>query len=579
MNMKTTMMTLVAMMVTLCAMMPNAAVAQYQLEWVGTYDSFTYDDDAAEKVAFDAIQQVALVTNANEGRVDIIALSDPTMPEKIGELDPVGDVEGSNPGFMGDTVQAIETTGNLVFAAVEAEEGPGFLAIYSAVDLSFIGAIPVNSRPDAMSVSKDGNTIAGVSSGDDETPGSVFVLTLDPTVCNPSCDEFLRGGGVGFLSAVANYPVPESIGTVQSLRDAGVRIVDEDAPAYIQLAPEGVAISPDASTVFVNFQENNAMGAVDAVTGEWKWINSYGTNVMTMDPSDRDGDIKIASEWFGVQVKGMHMPDEIDTYEANGKVYVVTANEGSADDVELGEVGTTCASNDQIVDEAVLGRLAVVDSYPVLFDDEGRIICDTITTPSTRSFSVFEISDTGMTEVFDSEGLMEEIVARTNPNFFNSQDDANEFDARSDAKGVEPEGIKIGTMPDGTVLCFISSERISGVFVFDVTDPYNVQFMDYLNRRNFGDVNIEDQVDSGIFTYASLDVGPENFAFIAPEDSPTCKSALLVANPVSGTTTLYNIVEAVGMREGDGHCETDAECDMMYGTPPAFTAATEACSA
>ena len=31
MNMKTTMMTLVAMMVTLCAMMPNAAVAQYQV--------------------------------------------------------------------------------------------------------------------------------------------------------------------------------------------------------------------------------------------------------------------------------------------------------------------------------------------------------------------------------------------------------------------------------------------------------------------------------------------------------------------------------------------------------------------
>ena len=31
MNMKTTMMTLVAMMVTLCAMVPNAAVAQYQV--------------------------------------------------------------------------------------------------------------------------------------------------------------------------------------------------------------------------------------------------------------------------------------------------------------------------------------------------------------------------------------------------------------------------------------------------------------------------------------------------------------------------------------------------------------------
>merc|ERR1712023_370108 len=117
-------------------------------------------------------------------------------------------------------------------------------------------------------------------------------------------------------------------------------------------------------------------------------------------------------------------------------------------------------------------------------------------------FSVFEISDTGMTEVFDSEGLMEEIVARTNPNFFNSQDDANEFDARSDAKGVEPEGIKIGVMPDGTVLCFISSERVSGVFVFDISDPYNVVYQDYLNRRNFGDIDIEVQVDTGVYTYA-----------------------------------------------------------------------------
>ena len=45
----------------------TAAHPPPQLEWVGTYDSYTYDDDAAEKVAWDAIQQVAVVTNANEG--------------------------------------------------------------------------------------------------------------------------------------------------------------------------------------------------------------------------------------------------------------------------------------------------------------------------------------------------------------------------------------------------------------------------------------------------------------------------------------------------------------------------------
>ena len=516
-------------------------------------------------------------------------------------------VEGANPGFSGDAVKAIEvsaaaprrppstippvhlltdpafpsptvqTAGNLVFAAVAGDDGPGFLAIYSAVDLSFIGSVPVNAAPESLSVSADGLVIAGGSEGDDDTPGSVFVLTLDPSVCAPACDEYLRGGGVGFLSAVANYEIPESIGTVESLRAAGVRIVDEDTPAHVQLAVEGVAVSPDSGTVYVNFQSNNAMAAVDAVTGEWKWINSYGTNDMVMDPSDRDGGINIASEWFGVTIKGLHMPDEIEAYEVDGKVYVVTANEGSGDDVELGDVGTTCASNEQIVDEAVLGRLAVVDSYPVLFDDEGRIICDTIHTPSTRSFSIFEVDDAGMTEVFDSAGSMEELVARTNPNFFNSQDDSNEFDGRSDAKGVEPEGIKLGVMPDGTVLCFVSSERVSGVFVYDVSDPFDVQFVDYLNRRNFGDVDIEEQIDTGVFTYASLDVGPENFAFIAAEDSPTCAPALLVASPISGTTTIYNIVEAVAMREGDGHCETDDECAMMYGSPPLFSEATRAC--
>jgi len=295
-----------------------------------------------------------------------------------------------------------------------------------------------------------------------------------------------------------------------------------------------------------------------------------------MDPSDRDGEIAIASEWFGATVTGLRMPDALEMYEVDGKTFVVTANEGSADDVRIGDVGTTCENNDLIVDPAVLGRLAVIDSFPVLFDDQGRVICETMTTASTRSFSIYEVLDDGLELVYDSGSKMEEIVAETNPNFFNSQDDSNEFDSRSDAKGVEPEGIKLGFMPDGTVLCFISSERVSGVYVFDVSDPYNVVYQDYLNRRNFGDVDIEVQVDTGMYTYASLDVGPEDFAFISAEDSPTCQPAILVASPISGTTTFFNIVEG-DARVGDGSCSTEAGCATLYGSPPTLEYAAREC--
>ena len=42
----------------------------------------------------------------------------------------------------------------------------------------------------------------------------------------------------------------------------------------------------------------------------------------------------------------------------------------------------------------------------------------------------------------------QELTSVTNPNYFNSNDDENEFDSRSDAKGPEPEGATIGRVGD-----------------------------------------------------------------------------------------------------------------------------------
>jgi hypothetical protein len=79
---------------------------------------------------------------------------------------------------------------------------------------------------------------------------------------------------------------------------------------------------------------------------------------------------------------------------------------------------------------------------------------------------------------------------------------------------------------------FIGLERVGGVIVYDVTDPAESFFETYINNRNFTAANGSTE---------ALDLGPEGLIFIDKDDSPTGEYMLVVANEVSGTTTLYNI--------------------------------------
>lgn len=54
---------------------------------------------------------------------------------------------------------------------------------------------------------------------------------------------------------------------------------------------------------------------------------------------------------------------------------------------------------------------------------------------------------------------------------FNASNDNNTFDNRSENKGPEPEGIVVGQVGDRTY-GFIGLERIGGVMVYDITNPY-----------------------------------------------------------------------------------------------------------
>ena len=70
--------------------------------------------------------------------------------------------------------------------------------------------------------------------------------------------------------------------------------------------------------------------------------------------------------------------------------------------------------------------------------------------------------------------------------------------------------------------------------VYDVTQPQNPEFVEYINNRDLSK-NGKD------FGDPDGDYGPEGFAFVSADDSPNGSPLLLVGSEVSGTTTVYQI--------------------------------------
>ena len=145
--------------------------------------------------------------------------------------------------------------------------------------------------------------------------------------------------------------------------------------------------------------------------------------------------------------------------------------------------------------------------------------------------------------VYDSGDILEQVTADRYPLNFNADNTANDFDTRSDNKGPEPEALAVGTLPDGRTYAFVGLERIGGVAVFDVTDPYDVQYRGYANNRDF--IPVLDFGNPAQVPNAARDLGPEGIAFIRAADSPTGAPLIVVANEISGTTTIFGLADVL----------------------------------
>ena len=218
----------------------------------------------------------------------------------------------------------------------------------------------------------------------------------------------------------------------------------------------------------------------------------------------------------------------------NGTTYLLTAGGGAARDrkgysEEERVIKLKLDPNDfpaGTQDVKKLGRLQVSTARG---DVDGDGLYDELYAFGSRSWSVW--TDQG-TLVWDSGDAIEQKMATLFPQKFNvERDHGSTFDTRSDNKGPEPECLTVGEV-DGKHYVFVGLERMGGILIYDVTDPTNPAYVDYVNPRVFsGDPSSD----------TAGDLAPEGLLYIASTQSPTGKALLVVTNEVSGSTTLYEL--------------------------------------
>jgi len=505
------------------------------LEMIGQHQTGVFAAGAAEIVAYDPKTRRMFTVNAAAATVDVLDISDPARPVLLATIDA---------SKLGASANSVAAHNGIVAVAIEAEDkqAPGVVAFYDATDLSLVNSVTVGALPDMLTFTPNGRHVLVANEGE---PNNDY--TVDPEGSVSIID--LRDGVAKAQVRTADFA--RFNGMEDELRARGVRIFGPNASAAQDLEPEYITVARDSRRAWVSLQEANALAVIDIQRAAVTDILPLGTKDHSLpgnelDASDKDGAINITN-W---PVQGMYMPDAIASYTFRGQTYIVTANEGDSRD--YGGYSEEARVKDLTLDplavpdaaalqkNAALGRLKTTTAHG---DTDGDGDVDVIYGYGARSFS---IRDARGNLVYDSGADFEWITANLLPDDFNSNHEENaSFDGRSDDKGPEPEGLALGTIL-GRTYAFIGLERVGGIMMYDVTDPYRVRVVEYVNLRDF---SVDVQLPDGSVNPQVGDLGPEGLVFIPAHQSPNRRPLLVVGNEVSGTTTVFQVNVEPGQRK------------------------------
>ena len=461
----------------------------------------------SEIPAYDPASRKLFLTGPNN-RLDIADISNPASPIPLPSIDL---------SSYGAGVNSVAIKNGIVAVAMEANPitNNGSVVFFDTNGV-FKNQVTVGALPDMLTFTPDGNRVLVANEGEAANgvnpDGSISIIDLSAGVLNSTVNT-------------ANFT--SFNGQENALRNQGVRIFPDQTVSQ-DLEPEYITVSEDGTTAWVALQENNAIAVLDILNAQVTAILPLGAKNFNapgngLDPSDQDGGVNI-NNW---PVFGLYQPDTIATVTIAGQTYLITANEGDTRN-EARRVSTLTLDPNAFPNAANLkltqnlGRLDVstIDGlnaqgqYSQLFAYGGR------------SFSIWNVT-TGLSQVFDSGDDFEQILAGFSAtpltaSIFNSDGTPSSFDSRSDNRGPEPEGLAVGTVGN-RLYSFVGIERAGGFMVYDITNPSNPLFTNYINDGQLGDRS------------------PEGLLFIPAADSPNGTPLLIVAHEVSRNVAIYSV--------------------------------------
>ncbi|WP_342431242.1 choice-of-anchor I family protein [Neobacillus sp. FSL H8-0543] len=503
-----------------------------ELKKIAGFSTGLTDEDGgvAEIVKYNADNGKFYVINGKSQTIDIVSLNGLTSGteqqlEKEKSIN-IADVVNKDTFQYGDlTGIDINTTLKTIVAAVQdVDYTKNGKIVVMNYDGEILKTYDAGVQPDMVKITADGKYIL---SADEAEPRQGLANGIDPegsvTIVEVETGKVTQ---VKFddESVIAN--------------DVHIRNNGTKAEAIKDLEPEYIALSEDGKKAYVSLQENNAIATIDVEAGKVVSVKSLGYKDHSLPGNELDAARNEKIEIESLPILGAYMPDSIAHVTIGGVDYLVTANEGDATEWEefenvtdFKDVKDSITLNPDLFKgmsaveaQAAFDHMKTSGDFDKLevLTDRGN---DAIYTLGGRSFSIWK-ADT-MEIVYDSGSNFEKITAQRFPEVFNWSNDDDAFEKRSAKKGPEPEDVKIG-MVDGEVFAFVGLERIGGVMTYNITNPANAQFANYMNSRDFT------QSLAG-------DVSPEGLEFVAAELSPTGRPLVLVGNEVSGTVSVNEL--------------------------------------
>ncbi|WP_297392403.1 choice-of-anchor I family protein [uncultured Peptoniphilus sp.] len=475
------------------------------------------DGGVAEIVTYNKDDKIFYVVSGVTQSIDLVKINSDGSTECKKRIN-IGDVLKGQDINVGDmTSVSYSDEKKLLAVAVQDEDykNNGHIVILDK-DGNYKEAYECGVQPDMVTFNKDGRYVLSADEGE---PREGYDNGIDPK------------GSVTIINVEgkSTNKVEFNITRDKALKDG--LLLKKDSNPVEDLEPEYIAISDDNKTAFVSLQENNAIASIDIESGNINYVkglgfidhSAEGNEIDAVRGKGKNAKIDIKNDNF----LGTPMPDGIAFLSKNGKDYILTANEGDAR--EWGKKKNKYENTkSKKFDKKADKKTEYLDNDKTDGLDENKIYL-----LGGRSFSIYDASD--LTRVYNSGSDFEKITARKFPDFFNTSNDEDkgpdELDARSNKKGPEPENVEVLKIKDKTY-AIIGLERISGIMIYDITDPTNPVYKDYFNNRIFVK-SVEDGEEVGLEERGNI--GPEGLCAIEKEDSPTGKPLVLVANEVSGT--------------------------------------------